>query len=47
MILIDDILDIEKTDGTCLPTFVVDQFSGYFIHQSFLLTFKIYINNKW
>ena len=47
MILIDDILDIEKTDGTCLPTFVVDEFSGYFIHQSFLLTFKIYINNKW
>ena len=27
MLLNDDIEDIEKTNGTCLPTFVVDEFS--------------------
>ena len=24
----DDIVDIEKPDGICLPTFVVEEFSG-------------------
>ena len=34
----DDIADIEKPDGICLPTFIEDKFQDYFyIHQSFLL----------
>ena len=27
-----DIVDIEKPDGICLVTFVVDEFSGLFLH---------------
>ena len=34
MILNDDIADIEKSDGTCPSTFVVDKFSGLFLHTS-------------
>ena len=39
MILNDDIVDIEKPDGlmdiyTCPSTFVVDRFSGLFLHTS-------------
>ena len=34
MLLNDDIVDIEKADGICLSTFVVDEFSGLFLHQS-------------
>ena len=34
MFLSDDIVDIEKTDGICYPTFVVDQCSGSFLHPS-------------
>ena len=30
----DDIVDIEKPDGICSPTFVVDEFSGLFLHPS-------------
>ena len=30
----NDIADIEKLDGICSPTFVVDEFSGLFLHQS-------------
>ena len=30
----DDIVDIEKPDGICSPTFVVDEFSGLFLHSS-------------
>ena len=33
-VLNDDIVDIEKPDGICLPTFVVDEFSGLFLHPS-------------
>ena len=34
----DDIADIEKPDGICLPTFIEDKLQDYFyIHQSFLL----------
>ena len=29
-----DIVDIEKPDGTCLPAFVVYEFSGLFLHPS-------------
>ena len=38
MFLNDDIVGIEKPDGICLFSFVVDECSGYFfyIHQSFL-----------
>ena len=33
MILNDNIEDIEKSDGICLPTFVVDGFHDYlYIH---------------
>ena len=34
MVLIDDIVDIEKPDEICLPSFVVDEFSGLFLHPS-------------
>ena len=34
MLLIDDIVDIEKPDEICLPTFVVDEFPGLFLHPS-------------
>ena len=37
MLLKEDIADIEKPDGICSFTFVVDNFQDYFcIHQSFL-----------
>ena len=35
MVLNDDIADIDKPDGICLPTFVVDEVSGLFLHPSF------------
>ena len=34
MLLNDKIVDIEKTDGTYLAYFVVDDFSGLFSHPS-------------
>ena len=34
MLLNEDIVDIEKSDGICFLTFVVDQFSGFFIDPS-------------
>ena len=34
MLLNEDILDIGKPDGTCSLTFVVDEFSGLFLHPS-------------
>ena len=34
MLLNDEIVDIEKPDETCSPTFVVDEFSGLFLHPS-------------
>ena len=34
MLLNEDILDIAKHDGKCLLTFVVDEFSGLFLHPS-------------
>ena len=34
MLLNDDIVDIEKLDGICSLTFVVDKFSGLFLHPS-------------
>ena len=30
----DDIVDIEKSDGICSPTFVVNEFSGLFFYPS-------------
>ena len=32
MILNEDIIDIKKPDGLCSLTFVVDAFSGLFLH---------------
>ena len=32
MFLIEDIVDIERPDGICSLTFVVDEFSGLFLH---------------
>ena len=32
MLLNDDIVDIKKADGICSLTFVVDEFSGIFLH---------------
>ena len=32
MLLNDDIVDIEKADGICLLTFVVNEFSVLFLH---------------
>ena len=32
MLLNDDIVDIEKSDGMCSPAFVVDDISGLFLH---------------
>ena len=29
-----DVVDIEKVDGICSLTFVVDEFSGLFLHPS-------------
>ena len=42
MLLIDDIVDIEKPDAICLPTFIVDEFSVlfFYVHQSFLLSIQ-------
>ena len=34
MLLNDDIVDIETTDGICTPTFVVNEFSGLVLHLS-------------
>ena len=36
MLLNDNIVAIEKPDGTCQPTFVVDEFSGLSLHTSIL-----------
>ena len=47
MLLNGDILDNEKPNGICLPTFVADEFSGLFWHPSILYsTLKIFINNN-
>ena len=32
MLLNDDVSDIEKPDGICLLTFVVDEVSGLYLH---------------
>ena len=34
MLLNDDIVDTEKPDVICSPTFVVDEFSGLILHPS-------------
>ena len=34
MLLNEDIVDTEKPDGICSLTFVVDEFSGLFLHPS-------------
>ena len=37
MLLNDNIVHIEKSDGVCCPTFVVDEFSGVLLHLSIFL----------
>ena len=32
MLLNDEIADIKKLDGICSPTFVMNEFSGFFLH---------------
>ena len=34
MLLNEDIVDIEKSDGICSLTFVIDDISGLFLHPS-------------
>ena len=34
MLLNDNIVDIKTSDGVCSPNFVVDTFSGLFLHPS-------------
>ena len=34
MLLNDDIIDTEKPNGLCPSTFVVNEFSGIFLHPS-------------
>ena len=34
LLLNDDIVDTENSDGICSPTFVADEFSGLFLHPS-------------
>ena len=34
MCLNEEIVDIEKPDGICFLTFIVDDFSGLFLHPS-------------
>ena len=34
MLLNDNIVEIEKPDRKCLPTFVVNEYSGLFLHPS-------------
>ena len=41
MVLNDDILETEKPDVKCLPTFVVNEFSGLFVYiQPFILNIQ-------
>ena len=52
MLVNDDIIDIEKPDGICSPTFVVDEFLELFLHPSIFSRsasrLKIWkINNNW
>ena len=36
MLLKEDIVGIQKPDGICLHTFVVDEFSGLYLHPSII-----------
>ena len=38
MLLNDDFVDIEKPDGICSLTFIVDKFSELFLHLSIFST---------
>ena len=41
MLLNEDIANIEKPDGVCLLAFVLDEFSGLFLHPSiFSITYS-------
>ena len=49
MLLNYDIVGIEKLDEICSPTFVVNEFSGFFLHPSIFSTKRqsFLINDKW
>ena len=42
MVLNDDIADIEKADGKCLLTFVLDELSGLTLHPSIFSIIHFY-----
>ena len=46
MLLNYDIADIKKPNGICSPTFVVEKFSGLFLHPS-IFSIKHLRSNKW
>ena len=47
MHLSDDIVDIEKPDGICSPSLVVDEFSELFLNPSIVcIKHPYWINNK-
>ena len=49
MLLNEHIVDIKKPDGICSLTFVVDEFSGFFLHPSIfsIIHSRSAENNKW
>ena len=49
MLLNDDIADTEKPYRICLPNFVVNEFSGLFLHLSvfFIKHSRSALNYKW
>ena len=49
MLLNDDIVDTEKPYRICLPNFVVNEFSGLFLHLSvfFIKHSRSALNYKW
>ena len=48
-LLSEDIVELEKPDGICLLTFVVEEFSGLFLHPSVIsiIHSRSAYNNKW
>ena len=47
-LLSEDIVELEKPDGICLLTFVVEEFSGLFLHPSVIsIIHSRSAYNKW
>ena len=49
MLLQEDAVDIENSEGICLLIFAVDEFSELFLHLSIfsIYVLKTCINNEW